>query len=107
MVTKRYSPFSLYLRDLASFTMGRYNPKDAEGFVNLFSLPVTLRPKSPKPKATISSWLFCLCLARRMELEGALPFSVFWDRVGNSSLNSFASGPLSACPEGRREAGAS
>jgi len=29
-VTKRVSPFSLYRADLASFTMGRYNPKDAE-----------------------------------------------------------------------------
>jgi argininosuccinate synthase len=45
-VTKRVSPFSLYRTDLASFTMGRYNPKDAEGFINLFALPVTVRPKS-------------------------------------------------------------
>ena len=41
-VTKRVSPFSLYRTDLASFTMGRYNPKDAEGFINLFALPVTV-----------------------------------------------------------------
>jgi len=34
-VTKRLSPYSLYRADLASFTMGRYNPKDAEGFINL------------------------------------------------------------------------
>ncbi len=40
-VVKRESAFSLYRRDLASFTMGRYNPKDAEGFINLFALPVT------------------------------------------------------------------
>ena len=45
-VTKRVSPFSLYPADLASFTMGRYNPKDAEGFINLFALPVTVRPKA-------------------------------------------------------------
>jgi argininosuccinate synthase len=45
-VTKRVSPFSLYRKDLASFTMGRYNPKDAEGFINLFALPVTVRPKA-------------------------------------------------------------
>ena len=45
-VTKRLSPFSLYRADLASFTMGRYNPKDAEGFINLFALPVTVRPKA-------------------------------------------------------------
>jgi argininosuccinate synthase len=43
-VTKRISPYSLYRADLASFTMGRYNPKDAEGFINLFALPVTVRP---------------------------------------------------------------
>jgi len=45
-VTKRLSPYSLYRADLASFTMGRYNPKDAEGFINLFSLPVTMRPRA-------------------------------------------------------------
>ena len=43
-ITKRLSPFSLYRTDLASFSMGRYNPKDAEGFINLFALPVTVRP---------------------------------------------------------------
>jgi argininosuccinate synthase len=41
-ITKRQSPFSLYRTDLASFTMGRYNPKDAEGFINLFALPVVV-----------------------------------------------------------------
>ena len=45
-VTSRKSPFSLYRADLASFTMGRYNPKDAEGFINLFALPVTVRPQA-------------------------------------------------------------
>ncbi len=45
-VTKRLSPYSLYRADLASFTMGRYNPKDAEGFINLFALPVAVRPKA-------------------------------------------------------------
>ncbi|HEY2460312.1 MAG TPA: argininosuccinate synthase [Candidatus Acidoferrum sp.] len=45
-VTSRKSPYSLYQADLASFTMGRYNPKDAEGFINLFALPVTVRPKT-------------------------------------------------------------
>jgi argininosuccinate synthase len=40
-VTKRESPHSLYRTDLASFSMTRYNPKDAEGFINLFALPVT------------------------------------------------------------------
>ncbi len=41
-VTRRESPYSLYRTDLASFSMNHYNPKDAEGFINLFSLPVTL-----------------------------------------------------------------
>jgi argininosuccinate synthase len=41
-VTKRHSPHSLYRTDLASFSMARYNPKDAEGFINLFALPVTV-----------------------------------------------------------------
>jgi argininosuccinate synthase len=50
-VSKRLSPYSLYRADLASFTMGRYNPKDAEGFINLFALPVTVLPK---PKAESS-----------------------------------------------------
>src|SRR5438067_2201993 len=45
-VTHRVSPISLYRSDLASFTMSRYNPKDAEGFINLFALPVTVRPKA-------------------------------------------------------------
>jgi len=40
-VTRRQSPHSLYQKDLASFTMTHYNPKDAEGFINLFALPVT------------------------------------------------------------------
>ena len=40
-VTHRKSPHSLYKTDLASFSMAHYNPKDAEGFINLFALPVT------------------------------------------------------------------
>jgi argininosuccinate synthase len=40
-VTRRQSPHSLYKTDLASFSMAHYNPKDAEGFINLFALPVT------------------------------------------------------------------
>ena len=39
-VTRRQSSHSLYRTDLASFSMARYNPKDAEGFINLFALPV-------------------------------------------------------------------
>jgi argininosuccinate synthase len=40
-VLSRQSPNTLYHPELASFTMTRYNPKDAEGFINLFALPVT------------------------------------------------------------------
>jgi argininosuccinate synthase len=47
-VLRRESPFSLYRRDLASFTMGRYNPKDAGGFINLFALPVTVPAPAEK-----------------------------------------------------------
>jgi argininosuccinate synthase len=38
----RVSPYSLYRAGLASFTMTGYNPKDAEGFINLFALPITV-----------------------------------------------------------------
>jgi argininosuccinate synthase len=48
-VTKRVSPYSLYRKGLASFAMTGYNPKDAEGFINLFALPVTI-PEEAKVK---------------------------------------------------------
>jgi argininosuccinate synthase len=38
----RVSPYSLYRAGLASFSMTGYNPKDAEGFINLFALPITV-----------------------------------------------------------------
>jgi argininosuccinate synthase len=38
----RTSPYSLYRTGLASFSMTGYNPKDAEGFINLFALPITV-----------------------------------------------------------------
>jgi argininosuccinate synthase len=41
-VTGRQSPNSLYRTNLASFSMTGYNPKDAEGFINLFALPITV-----------------------------------------------------------------
>ncbi|HXW63050.1 MAG TPA: argininosuccinate synthase [Candidatus Acidoferrales bacterium] len=44
-VTSRRSPYSLYRTGLASFSMTGYNPKDAEGFINLFALPITI-PRS-------------------------------------------------------------
>jgi argininosuccinate synthase len=43
-VASRKSPYSLYRANLASFTMTGYNPKDAEGFINLFALPITIPP---------------------------------------------------------------
>ena len=48
-VASRRSPFSLYRTNLASFTMTGYNPKDAEGFINLFALPITV-PQEQQPK---------------------------------------------------------
>jgi argininosuccinate synthase len=47
-VIARHSPLSLYQKDLASFAMGRYNPKFAEGFINLFALPVTMPAAAAK-----------------------------------------------------------
>ena len=47
--TKRVSPYSLYRKGLASFAMTGYNPKDAEGFINLYALPVTI-PEEAKVK---------------------------------------------------------
>ena len=49
-VLSRRSPFSLYRTNLASFTMTGYNPKDAEGFINLFALPITV-PQEAHQKA--------------------------------------------------------
>ncbi len=48
-VTKRVSPYTLYRKGLASFAMTGYNPKDAEGFINLFALPITI-PEEAKVK---------------------------------------------------------
>ena len=50
-VTKRTSPYSLYRKGLASFAMTGYNPKDAEGFINLFALPVTIPEQAKGAKA--------------------------------------------------------
>lgn len=47
-ITSRRSPYSLYHTKLASFTMTGYNPKDAEGFINLFALPVVTRATPEK-----------------------------------------------------------
>jgi argininosuccinate synthase len=48
-ITRRTSPYSLYQTGLASFSMDHYNPKDAEGFINLFALPVTLSARKAVP----------------------------------------------------------
>jgi argininosuccinate synthase len=50
-VASRRSPFSLYRTNLASFTMMGYNPKDAEGFINLFALPITVPLQTERPLA--------------------------------------------------------
>ncbi len=46
-VASRQSPYSLYQTNLASFTMTGFNPKDAEGFINLFALPITVPLEVP------------------------------------------------------------
>ncbi len=54
-ITKRESQYSLYQPKLASFTMTGYNPKDAEGFINLFALPVVTKPQPVKKKEGAAS----------------------------------------------------
>src|SRR6202453_918618 len=49
-VASRKSPYSLYRANLASFTMTGYNPKDAEGFINLFALPITVPQEAQVPQ---------------------------------------------------------
>ncbi len=51
-VTSRKSPYSLYRANLASFSMAGYTPKDAEGFINLFALPITV-PQMQKDEVTV------------------------------------------------------
>jgi argininosuccinate synthase len=50
-IASRQSPYSLYRTNLASFTMTGYNPKDAEGFINLFALPITVPQQEAQTKA--------------------------------------------------------
>jgi argininosuccinate synthase len=54
-VTRRESAFSLYRTNLASFTMTGYNPKDAEGFINLFALPITVPKVAESAQAAESA----------------------------------------------------
>jgi len=45
------SPYSLYSKDLASFTMGaEYNPSDAIGFIKLLGLPLTVQAAVQRKK---------------------------------------------------------
>jgi len=37
------SPHSLYSEDMATFDESSYNQKDAEGFINLFGMPITVK----------------------------------------------------------------
>jgi argininosuccinate synthase len=52
----RQSPYSLYRTGLASFSMTGYNPKDAEGFINLFALPITVPQEAAvgEPKKAVA-----------------------------------------------------
>jgi argininosuccinate synthase len=52
----RTSPYSLYRTGLASFSMTGYNPKDAEGFINLFALPITVPQEAAvaEPKKAVA-----------------------------------------------------
>ncbi len=38
-----WSPYSLYSEDIATFGESDYNQKDAEGFINLFGLPIKVK----------------------------------------------------------------
>jgi argininosuccinate synthase len=49
-VLTRHSPYSLYRTGLASFSMTGYNPRDAEGFINLFALPITVPQDAKTPE---------------------------------------------------------
>ena len=37
-----WSPYSLYSEELATFGESDYNQKDAEGFINLYGLPIKI-----------------------------------------------------------------
>jgi argininosuccinate synthase len=54
-VIGRQSRYSLYRTNLASFTMTGYNPKDAEGFINLFALPITVPQGEPAANGRVAN----------------------------------------------------
>ena len=51
------SPYSLYDEEIATFDEDEvYNQKDAEGFINLFGLPIKVRAKTEKPILAVNQW---------------------------------------------------
>ena len=55
-VAGRRSPFSLYREDLATFGQDAvYNQKDAEGFINLFGLPLKVQALTARETTTPST----------------------------------------------------
>ena len=55
-VAGRRSPFSLYREDLATFGQDAvYNQKDAEGFINLFGLPLKVQALTARETSTPSA----------------------------------------------------
>ena len=38
-----WSPYSLYSEEIATFGESDYNQKDAEGFINLYGLPIKVQ----------------------------------------------------------------
>jgi argininosuccinate synthase len=50
----RKSPYSLYSRNIASFTMGaEYDQRDARGFINLIGLPIQVRASLKKAAKSV------------------------------------------------------
>jgi argininosuccinate synthase len=45
-----WSPYTLYSEEIATFGESDYNQKDAEGFINLFGLPIKVAATVNKPK---------------------------------------------------------
>ena len=45
-----WSPCSLYSEEIATFGESDYNQKDAEGFINLYGLPIQVQAKADAAK---------------------------------------------------------
>ena len=54
-VASRRSPYSLYDSALGGFDMEGYRPADAEGFINLLGLPLTVRATLLGPSVPLRS----------------------------------------------------